>query len=104
MADELRELIKGFLAKLEEDDPTFSLAATQRTICEGSSDDEPFFWMKALRWCPRELLDLVNSKACRGLWFLISHRNLLIVIDARSDYVQRYSDGGTVPEVGKTII
>jgi len=67
MADELRELIKGFLAKLEEDGLSFSLASAQRTIHEGANK-EPFFWLKALRWCPRELLDLVNSKACRGTW------------------------------------
>jgi hypothetical protein len=23
--------------------------------------------LRALRWCPQELLDLVNSKACRGV-------------------------------------
>ena len=23
-------------------------------------------WQRVLRWCPRELVDLVNSKACRG--------------------------------------
>ena len=67
MADELRELIKGFLAKLGEGGLTSSFASAQRTIHEGASE-EPFFWLKALRWCPRELLDLVNSKACRGMW------------------------------------
>jgi DNA mismatch repair protein MLH3 len=67
MADELRELIKGFLAKLDEGGLTSSIASAQRTINEEASE-EPFFWLKALRWCPRELLDLVNSKACRGTW------------------------------------
>ena len=66
MGDELRDLIKGFLAKLEEDGSTFSLACSQKTIHEGANDD-PFSWLKALRWCPRELLDLINSKACRGM-------------------------------------
>lgn len=69
MGEELRELIKGFLAKLEEDGP-FSLTSAQRAIRESSKSagnaDEPFSWMRALRWCPRELVDLVNSKACRG--------------------------------------
>ncbi|KIM91200.1 hypothetical protein PILCRDRAFT_1386 [Piloderma croceum F 1598] len=65
MADELRELIKGFLAKLDEGGLTSSFASAQKTIHEGANE-EPFFWLKALRWCPRELLDLVNSKACRG--------------------------------------
>lgn len=62
MDDELRELIKGFLGKLEEDGSTFSLGSTQR-----ENKDDSFFWMRALRYCPRELVDLVNSKACRGL-------------------------------------
>ena len=66
MGDELREVIKGYLAKLEEDGSTFSLASAQKTASEGANN-EPFFWLKALRWCPRELLDLVNSKACRGM-------------------------------------
>lgn len=30
------------------------------------SIDGEFFWLRALRWCPQGLLDLVNSKACRG--------------------------------------
>jgi DNA mismatch repair protein MLH3 len=67
MADELRELIKGFLAKLDEGGSTSSFASAQQTIHEGTNE-EPFFWLKALRWCPRELLDLINSKACRGAW------------------------------------
>jgi DNA mismatch repair protein MLH3 len=72
MADELRELIKGYLAKLEEDGSAFSLASARGILPDGAND-EPFFWLKALRWCPQELLDLVNSKACRGL---SSHRTL----------------------------
>lgn len=66
MGDELRELIKGFLAKLETEGSVF-LASTQRTTQDDvESEDKRFFWLKALRWCPRELLDLINSKACRG--------------------------------------
>lgn len=61
MGDELRELIKGYLVKLEEDGSIFSFSSVRRYVGQ-----ESFFWMKALRWCPRELLDLVNSKACRG--------------------------------------
>ena len=30
-------------------------------------DRTEFSWMKALRWCPHHLLDLINSKACRGM-------------------------------------
>jgi hypothetical protein len=31
-----------------------------------TQDRDKFDWLRALRYCPRELLDLVNSKACRG--------------------------------------
>ncbi|KAF9238762.1 hypothetical protein BU15DRAFT_88220 [Melanogaster broomeanus] len=41
LGDELQGLIRGYLDKESQ-------------------------WVKALRWCPRELLDLINSKACRG--------------------------------------
>ncbi|KIJ37395.1 hypothetical protein M422DRAFT_177918 [Sphaerobolus stellatus SS14] len=56
MADELRELVKGFLARLEADlDTDYNKVSI--------SDSH---WTSALRYCPRELLELVNSKACRG--------------------------------------
>ncbi|KAF8514845.1 hypothetical protein BU17DRAFT_52124 [Hysterangium stoloniferum] len=55
MAEEMRELIRGFLARLEDDwyDHDFT-------------PDADSHWTTSLRWCPRELVDLVNSKACRG--------------------------------------
>jgi len=56
--NDLNELIKGFLATLDKDSPFFSARHADDTV----GDD----WIKALRWCPRELLDLINSKACRG--------------------------------------
>jgi len=61
LGDELRELIKGFLAKLETD---IFYALPPPDILEDEKDE--FGWFKALRWCPRELVELVNSKACRG--------------------------------------
>lgn len=63
MGDELRDLVKGFLGKLQEDGMVSS-ASVNMTVGEAAQDAH--FWLKALRWCPRELLDLVNSKACRG--------------------------------------
>jgi DNA mismatch repair protein MLH3 len=64
IGDELREFVKGFLANLDTDNPVFNNAqpASQVETLETGTFD----WFKALRWCPRELLDLVNSKACRG--------------------------------------
>jgi DNA mismatch repair protein MLH3 len=64
--DELRELIKGFLAKLEMDGPTPLPSVDPTAHDDSSGSNDKFLWLKVLRWCPRELLDLVNSKACRG--------------------------------------
>ncbi|KAJ7693965.1 hypothetical protein B0H17DRAFT_1058803 [Mycena rosella] len=62
--DELRDFVKAFLAKLETD----SSSTPQHTEAGamGNDEEEEFRWLRALRWCPQELLDLVNSKACRG--------------------------------------
>ncbi|KAJ7734007.1 hypothetical protein DFH07DRAFT_130235 [Mycena maculata] len=65
--DELRDFVKGFLAKAETD-PSFAqqrCTALDGYPAEGDEDDE-FRWLRALRRCPQQLLDLVNSKACRG--------------------------------------
>ena len=59
LGDELRDLVKGFLASPRT--PEGNHDALQPGSAESSS-----VWLRALRWCPRELLDLVNSKACRG--------------------------------------
>ncbi|KAJ7682423.1 hypothetical protein DFH06DRAFT_1161036 [Mycena polygramma] len=58
--DELRDFIKAFLAKVEDDPPPNEPEAA------GNETDDEFSWLRALRWCPQQLLDLVNSKACRG--------------------------------------
>lgn len=70
MGNELRDLVKGYLAQLELDLPDMS--RIQGKHSETSVDESD--WLKALRWCPRELLDLVNSKACRGKRVEISIR------------------------------
>ncbi|KAL1708554.1 hypothetical protein EV121DRAFT_287423 [Schizophyllum commune] len=58
LENELRDLVKGYLAKLADE------GAPPRT--SNVAQDSAFGWLKALRWCPRELVDLLNSKACRG--------------------------------------
>ncbi|PCH40853.1 hypothetical protein WOLCODRAFT_99424 [Wolfiporia cocos MD-104 SS10] len=58
--DELRDLVKGYLAKLQNEGIP---PAIERI---GIDPDDAFVWQSAMRWCPRELLGLVNSKACRG--------------------------------------
>ncbi|KAG7447478.1 uncharacterized protein BT62DRAFT_776682 [Guyanagaster necrorhizus] len=60
VGDELRDLVKGSLSNPDlSGDPAVEDSTPE-------SDENSFVWLKALRWCPRELLDLVNSKACRG--------------------------------------
>ncbi|KAJ7572555.1 hypothetical protein C8J56DRAFT_989423 [Mycena floridula] len=62
--DELRDLVKGFLARLETDTPLNPKNHGMGSEENGNASE--FVWLKALRWCPKELLDLINSKACRG--------------------------------------
>ncbi|KAF7290914.1 Mismatch repair-related protein [Mycena chlorophos] len=62
MDNELRDLVKAFLARAEEDpSSTFQEARDDK-----HPDDDELYWLEALRWCPQQLLDLINSKACRG--------------------------------------
>ncbi|KAJ7228296.1 hypothetical protein GGX14DRAFT_412547 [Mycena pura] len=63
MDDELRDLVKAFLAKAEDDPSTILQKPSE---LPSSGEDDEFYWLRALRWCPQQLLDLVNSKACRG--------------------------------------
>ncbi|KAK0491323.1 hypothetical protein IW261DRAFT_81628 [Armillaria novae-zelandiae] len=60
VGDELRDLVKGSLSNPDlSGDPALEDSTPE-------SDENSFVWLKALRWCPRELMDLINSKACRG--------------------------------------
>lgn len=60
-SDEMQRLLKGYLASCEADGVA---SEPIEGDCEENADK--FLWHKALRSCPRELLDLVNSRACRG--------------------------------------
>ncbi|KAJ7129319.1 hypothetical protein C8R44DRAFT_776507 [Mycena epipterygia] len=62
--DELRDFVKAFLAKMETDPASIQLTASGAAADE--EEDDEFHWLRALRWCPQQLLDLINSKACRG--------------------------------------
>ncbi|KAG2115935.1 uncharacterized protein F5147DRAFT_606020 [Suillus discolor] len=64
MNDELRDLVKGYLGTLESEETSPPNLSQQKDV-DNIKDDESR-WLKALRWCPQELLDLINSKACRG--------------------------------------
>ncbi|KDR84002.1 hypothetical protein GALMADRAFT_236565 [Galerina marginata CBS 339.88] len=60
--DELRDFIKGFLGQIQSGElfPDSGLGLSSE------EDQDESLWFKAVRWCPRGLLDLINSKACRG--------------------------------------
>lgn len=65
---ELTELVKSYLGWLDEEggaDRVCTAASLAGVIKAGESKHETD-WMTALRFCPQEILDLVNSKACRG--------------------------------------
>ncbi|KAJ8597377.1 hypothetical protein M405DRAFT_755983 [Rhizopogon salebrosus TDB-379] len=61
--DELQNLVKGYLGTLESEEASHPNLSQQQ---DNDLEDEEAQWLKALRWCPQELLDLINSKACRG--------------------------------------
>ncbi|KIJ69942.1 hypothetical protein HYDPIDRAFT_23098 [Hydnomerulius pinastri MD-312] len=63
LGNELQELIKGYLGALEGEELGIGDGPSRSDF--GDADEETQ-WVRALRWCPRGLLDLINSKACRG--------------------------------------
>ncbi|KZO98124.1 hypothetical protein CALVIDRAFT_54148 [Calocera viscosa TUFC12733] len=67
LGDELREVVKSFIAKLQDEGMDAVPAIRSRGVdINDPTDTGNIIWMKALRWCPKELIDLVNSRACRG--------------------------------------
>lgn len=64
----MKNLVKGYLAKLEaEGIPVLApTPSSTQGVLQGDLQDDDESWQRAMRWCPRELLELVNSKACRG--------------------------------------
>jgi len=65
---ELGELVKAYLERLVEGEQFCEgvLKASSGSRKTTTKKGEGVEWLGALRWCPREMLDLVNSKACRG--------------------------------------
>ncbi|KAG9317349.1 hypothetical protein JVU11DRAFT_1548 [Chiua virens] len=63
LGKEMQELIKGYIGALESRELEPRDPSSQH---DSTTLDEETQWLKALRWCPRELVDLINSKACRG--------------------------------------
>ncbi|KIK04718.1 hypothetical protein K443DRAFT_130711 [Laccaria amethystina LaAM-08-1] len=65
--EELRDLVKSCLAYFQ-----YSSDSSQ-TIHSTNLRADEFAWLGALRLCPKALLDLVNSKACRGAIMFNDH-------------------------------
>ncbi|KAM6496087.1 hypothetical protein JOM56_008793 [Amanita muscaria] len=63
--DELRNLVKSILSRPV---PVISGLNDNNNIPDTSGDNcaDEFSWLSGLRFCPQELIDLINSKACRG--------------------------------------
>ncbi|GAA5994097.1 hypothetical protein JCM5350_008092 [Sporobolomyces pararoseus] len=57
----LQELIRGYLAQLRDSPPT---SASTSKLDIGRGDDES--WVNNVKDCPVGLIELINSKACRG--------------------------------------
>ncbi|KAF8505939.1 hypothetical protein F5888DRAFT_1604331 [Russula emetica] len=60
--DELRNFFKEFAAESETDGVLPALGSQS----QHGGDPDHLTWHKALRWCPKGLLALINSRACRG--------------------------------------
>ncbi|KAL5487622.1 MLH3 [Sanghuangporus weigelae] len=64
-SSDLCELVKGYLARFESGNINNCSMHTQQ-LSSAVDDVDAFTWLKALRNCPRELVELINSRACRG--------------------------------------
>lgn len=42
-------------------------------LSTGSDSSSQDHWIQALPWCPPDLVDLINSKACRGMSYLLQY-------------------------------
>ncbi|KAF9534670.1 hypothetical protein CPB83DRAFT_802764 [Crepidotus variabilis] len=60
--DELRDFIKGILGQIQNGE----LLSDSHLHFPSKGDTDEAVWLKVVRRCPKVLLDLVNSRACRG--------------------------------------
>ena len=63
---ELTELVKSYLAWLDEQGGAESVCKAAAAAAMAGDCGRVADWIGALRFCPREILDLIDSKACRG--------------------------------------
>ena len=86
MPGELSTLLKSIVANLESGELVPPSASQAQSI------DEAFAWKRALRYCPRGLIDLVNSRARRGTCSFFIFSLVRSTTIARCNYVQRSPD------------
>ncbi|KAI0028362.1 hypothetical protein K488DRAFT_21698, partial [Vararia minispora EC-137] len=60
--NELQTFLKDFLAEREAGDSTPPIASQ----VDNAGTDDAFSWQRALRFCPRGLIELANTRACRA--------------------------------------
>ncbi|EJU06351.1 hypothetical protein DACRYDRAFT_113068 [Dacryopinax primogenitus] len=67
LGDQLKELVTDFLAKLQHEGvESVPIIQSEGTCINDVEARHKAGWMKALRWCPEGLIDLINSRSCRG--------------------------------------
>lgn len=91
--DELRNLVKSILGCSD----IVVLSNQERQGCLDQSLDE-LSWLDGLRCCPQGILDLINSKACRGQSDPPTINGELTQLLHRRNHVQRWSYFGTMQE------
>ncbi|TFK68180.1 hypothetical protein BDN72DRAFT_898304 [Pluteus cervinus] len=88
IGEELRDLVKGFIGQVETDLPVFQKEAPESSKRPKDIVEGELRWLQGLRWCPRELVALINSKACRGAIMF----NDPLTLDQCERLVQRLSE------------
>ena len=86
-AKEITRLIKLYLPVLDN-----SLGELEAMLVTGGI--EKFDWVRVLRWMPKEMLELCNSKACRGE--PICRSSGQVVMLNRCNHVWRYVGYGSM--------
>ncbi len=82
MGDELQKFLREHTEQLRMDDVLPSLEYEEQETDHGG-----LRWQKALRWCPKGLLELVNSRACRGFVRSLIHKATRLTL-SRCHHVQ----------------
>ena len=87
---ELTRLIKLYLPVLEAHLGELQAFLGEHDVGVGG-DRENIDWQRVMRWMPKELAELANSKACRG------EMSVLVMTNLRRNHVWRQARQGSVP-------